>query len=198
MNSYIVHRVSKTFPRSITPALDLHPKAKPPTPLKTPPMTPSKFFPKSGHVRPEYLKRLDTIDGRIPYKYEPIYQPKMNRSSSARRIRFSDKSNYVFPRRDFNDNYIEGGVLKYDWKCFLVPSKIFVRQGVSSCILILPFKNYTVKSIYIYKYLSNISFFFTRKTIYVCVFWIFLIFIRNISLCSAYFQNAALGKKNWE
>ena len=114
MNSYIVHRVSKTFPRSITPALDLHPKAKPPTPLKTPPMTPSKFFPKSGHVRPEYLKRLDTIDGRIPYKYEPIYQPKMNRSSSARRIRFSDKSNYVFPRRDFNDNYIEGGVLKYD------------------------------------------------------------------------------------
>eukprot|EP00942_MAST-04A_sp_MAST-4A-sp1_P011264 g11264.t1 len=113
-NEYMLHRITRKFPRSITPALDIYPKQKPPTPLKTPPMTPSKFFPKSGHVRPEYLKRLDTIDGRVPYEYDPLYQPQMNRSPSARRVRFSDKSRYVFPRRDFNDNYVENGELKYE------------------------------------------------------------------------------------
>ena len=112
-NEYMLHRITRKFPRSITPALDLYPKAKPPTPLKTPPMTPSKFFPNSGHIRPEHLKRLDTVDGRVPYKYDAIYQPKLNRSPSARRIRFSDKSRYAFPKRDFNDNYVENGELKY-------------------------------------------------------------------------------------
>ena len=75
-------------------------------------MTPSKFFAKSGHIRPEYLKRLDTVDGRVPYTHVKLYQPKVHRSPSARRIRFSDTSRYVFPKRDFNDNYVENGELK--------------------------------------------------------------------------------------
>jgi hypothetical protein len=93
--------------RSITPALDLHPKPRQMTPLKTPPLTPSKIFKESGHVRPDYLKRLDPIDGRTPYKVEQLHCPTMHRSPSARRVHFVD-SLYDFPIRDFNDLVVPG------------------------------------------------------------------------------------------
>ena len=82
MNSYIVHRVSKTF--LTIRQTRFTPKSKASDTIKDATDDALKVFPKSGHVRPEYLKRLDTIDGRIPHKYEPVYQPKMNRSPSMK------------------------------------------------------------------------------------------------------------------
>ena len=95
--------VQQNFHRSITPALNLQPKPRALTPLPTPPLTASKLFRETGHVRPEALKRLDPLDGRNVYEYEDVYQPPLHRSPSARRVRFVETIGYKFPRRDFND-----------------------------------------------------------------------------------------------